>query len=166
VLGAITSALVKYKIPTLLVGNDDNMIYAIHSILSKHTINHNPITPLKYSPSDRDKFINHLCSIPGINFHRAVSLGARFKSPYNVYNATLEDINTIRGIGNKVAQQIYDFIHEEVDMSEDCTKLRRGEDCLFRKLLKGNNKQSMLACANWNGKKCKIELGHGKKDEI
>ncbi len=50
--------------------------------------------------------------IPGLSVVRAKALADRFKSPLDLYHASITDISSVRGFGNKLSKRTYDFLRE------------------------------------------------------
>ncbi len=60
---------------------------------------------------------SRLDEIPGLGFQRQKQLLAHFRSIDYIRSATLEQLAQTPGIGNRLAQQIYDYFHPQIEQS-------------------------------------------------
>ena len=63
-------------------------------------------------PTRQEKVIYFFQGLPGISAIRAKSLSEKFPSPLNLYQASVDDITQISGLGNVLATRIYNFLRE------------------------------------------------------
>lgn len=61
-------------------------------------------------PTKKEHVIHFYDGLPGIAPVRARMLADHFSNPIQLYEASVEDISSIKGFGKQVAQQIYNFI--------------------------------------------------------
>lgn len=66
---------------------------------------------MKLNPSQQDG-MGVLMSIPGIGCEKALSIMDRYRNLREIFNAELDELQEIRGIGPKLAENIYQLINE------------------------------------------------------
>lgn len=64
----------------------------------------------QFVPTYEERFNFFLQGLPSINIIRARALAGVFKSPMEVFSASVEDLKSIKGIGGKTATSIYNFL--------------------------------------------------------
>lgn len=100
------------------VVNFDNMfdaslfIKSVHDIITNDNVFRKPTAKkLKLLPEEARK--GTFYSLPKIGVVRAELLKAKFKTLRNLANASCEDIESIDGIGEKIAERVYRHFNEE-----------------------------------------------------
>ncbi len=63
-------------------------------------------------PNKKTYKINPLYAIPGINKKRAQIIEKNFKDMYDLANADLKKISSIKGLGKKTYEKIFNFFHK------------------------------------------------------
>ena len=77
-------------------------------------------TGLKLTNPQKDG-MGVLMSIPGIGCEKALSIMNRYENLKGIFNAELKDLQAIKGIGPKLAGNIYQLINESFDVRSGAT---------------------------------------------
>lgn len=102
--GAMSSLMMKYRIPTYHVKDNKAFIRKVESILKKRSKMDDLSVVVKRHSNDPQ--LNLFCSIPNIGGKKAKQLYEEFGSIYKLCNATVDDIVTLDGFGQKTAETI------------------------------------------------------------
>ena len=116
VFGALSTIAYKYKIPVITFENKDDFISFLISLHNK-IINTKPSSrpvPILRKPKNDDEIIeNILAQIPGISVGKAKLILSHFNSLEKLAAASIEELKSIKGIGEKLAKRIkYYFEYE------------------------------------------------------
>ncbi len=116
--GAIISIVLKFELPLLRSISPEEtallMIYAARQIYFPRDSKRYKSNSVRKRINDkfRDQ-MNVLHGIPGVGFKRAVLLLKKFGSIANLTEASVEEIKSIPGIGNKNAETIFKTLHSD-----------------------------------------------------
>jgi ERCC4-type nuclease len=153
VMGAITSAIVKFSVPVIFTGNEKNLVYCIHKIIEKSeysSINR----VLEVKKSHEDVVLSILSQIPGFSKSRALIILNHYKTIKELVNASIDDLKKVNGIGDRLSQNLYKALHEPTKLSAVCPKA-----CKCRYFTSDLNLSKSVYCSKWNGKECKATIG-------
>lgn len=95
-------------------------LYYLHEKVSNNDFYRIPkLIKKQYSTDERKLLV--LMSLPNVGLERAKNILSHFKSIRNVFNASIEDLSSVPGIGNKIAKEIYELINSTTQLSLNST---------------------------------------------
>ncbi len=118
ILGAYAAIVVDYKVPIFFTRDPEktaDLIYAIYKHVNKKKKTILPIFPKRKHLTPRESQIAILESLPNIGPRMARELLDYFGSPKGVFNADIEELSKVKGIGKKRAKIIYNIINNIYD---------------------------------------------------
>jgi len=112
-IGAIVAITVDLKTPIIFTRNKDETAYALRSIWSR-MVKKGEITTIRYKPkildeNERKLFI--LQGFPDVGPKLAERILLRFRTLKNFFNASIDQLMNVEGIGEKKAEEIYKLIN-------------------------------------------------------
>jgi len=110
--GAISSLRFKYRIPTFIVKDNDEFVKLVTKIFEKRNNIENMDIVVKRKHNDPQ--LNLFCSIPNIGAKKAKVLYEKYNSIHNLCQATIEDIESMPGFGNKTAKTILSTLRNDI----------------------------------------------------
>lgn len=108
----ILTGLNRRGIITFLVDNSDNFIFFVKTFFRKYSSDKvRLVNPIRKPVSNEDKILYSYYSLPEIGIELAGRLKERFSCPKDLYNASIEQLMEIEGIGKKKAEILYNFFN-------------------------------------------------------
>ena len=108
ILGFVGSIVGRYNIPIIFLDNDYDLLYCAMKIFEKHE-NYKPLEPVVRKPSIKDVRIGQVACIPGVGKEKATRIIKKYKTIYNLI-VWEKDLETIEGIGPKIAKNIRKYL--------------------------------------------------------
>ena len=118
IFGAISSIIVDYNVPILYTSNEEETLSLILTIAKREQFERKSKPTIKSSKSTQSLYedqIYLISSIPNINRTLAERILEYFKTPNQFFNANLEDLLKIQGIGKLTAQKILDLLSSKTE---------------------------------------------------
>jgi len=115
ILGMVASLSVS-GIPPLFLSNRFFLTSVMHKIAQKWDDGKDrgiTLEPFRPNPTRGDIQKAMLCAIPGVGPNMAGKLLEEFGSFRGVYEASLDDLKTVKGVGKILAGRIYSTLHGE-----------------------------------------------------
>ncbi len=114
--GALLSIMIDFNIPIVFAKNYQETATILYSIAKKEQIDNKRKIKI-YQPSTANSLyeeqINLLAAIPKINVILAERLLQNFKTPANIFNASIDELRKVHGIGYNIAKMINDIINKD-----------------------------------------------------
>ncbi len=122
ILGALASIVINMRISVLYTDSSENTADLLDALLKKvhqdKTSSKKVYTKKTSTEAEAQEQI--VSGIPGINLYRAQELLTAFSSVENIFNADVEDLEKVSGIGKKTAKKIREIA--EFDYNKDIEK--------------------------------------------
>lgn len=109
VTAAISSCFAR-GCPVIFCDNYQNVCVLVTTISKKLLDNKDRSISIVKIPIEHDQ-LRLICSISGISESKGQLLLDRFKTPINIFNANKSELTEINGIGDKIADKIFNIIH-------------------------------------------------------
>ena len=123
ILGALSTILIKFKIPTIYSRNTSDTAKIILALAKKEQLENKRNIRIRSgkAATDRSQVLERVVSgIPGIDLKRSQSILEHFKTLNNIFKQEkVDELIKIEGIGKKIAEEIIDISHYEYETNED-----------------------------------------------
>ncbi len=181
IIGKMSSLAVKYNIRMLFVEYPQQFVYACYSIIKKHaeegTFNPNEHDTLAYKNSEEDIVVSMLYQIKNLGLDKAKAIAEMYD--YNLavltFSITKEDLLTIPGIGDVIADKIIKIFEAEKNLTQSHSIMNESElhsnlrSKAYEFLMKEKNCSTIEMEVNFHIKetkeKCRIDLvGYNEKE--
>lgn len=112
-IGALVTVIIDFETPIIFTRNIEETAYTIRSIWNR-LIKEKKITKVRYKPrlmDEEERKLFVLQGLPDIGPKLADKLLQRFGTLRKVFNASIDQLMGIEGIGDKKAEEIYRIIN-------------------------------------------------------
>ncbi len=117
--GALASIALNYQIPVLHTHNQKETADLLYTIARREQEDQRKGTSIRQkkgrSDNERQEFL--IAGLPSIDKTIAVRLLTHFKTPSNVFAASLEDLQKVEGIGKEKARKMQEILDREYEES-------------------------------------------------
>jgi len=111
--GALAAIIYSYQIPVLTVQDTKDFVLLLKSLYNKTSKESSPKLYIKKGKTLREIQERLLANIPGISIKKASALLDHFRTIQNIANAEVEELSKIKGIGERLANNIVWVMKDE-----------------------------------------------------
>ncbi|NHI91400.1 MAG: DEAD/DEAH box helicase [Candidatus Lokiarchaeota archaeon] len=123
ILGALSTILIKFKLPTIYSRNEADTAAIILALAKKEQLEQKRSIRIRYEKAATEKsqiLERVIAGIPGIDLKRSRSILTHFGTLNNIFKQKkVDEFIKIEGIGKKIAEEIIDISQHEYEPNED-----------------------------------------------
>lgn len=112
---AAWASLNRQGIPTSFVGSEWFFLHGLLYLFEKYNDGKDrEYNPVRKPTELEDYILTNYCSLDGIGEKTAIKLKEKFSTPKKLYNATMDELIQVEGIGKLTAEKLIKFFNGEI----------------------------------------------------